>query len=300
MSVVASGPMNGDAIAAELPAFAKALEQHDAVAPFNEQTQLNSHQRTAFTGRNDQGDLIALALAHRIDDETTEAELAVHPSVRGQGIGRTIAEQLLSWTQGTLQVWAHGDLEPAHALAEALDAHPDRVLYVLSLPLADELVAPEVPAGWHIRGFDQRQDADAWVSLNAEVFADHPEQGQLTRTDLDARLQQPWFNADDFLVLIDAEGRMRGYCWCKIDADEYEIYVVGVAPSAASKGLGTALMNAGLRRLRERGADEAVLYVDGSNERAVALYRRLGFVTRNVDVQYVTDGHYSSTSSPIN
>ena len=277
--------VDGAAIAAALPAFAGAVERADGVAPFNEATLLRPAERRALV--DDPAAPTALALTHRLDDGALEAELAVRPDARGRGLGAALVEALEREAQGApVVVWAHGDLPAARALAAARGYERSRILLVLEKPLDDALPAPEPAPGTRLRAFDPERDADAWVALNARVFADHPEQGRLRRADLDDRLAQPWFDAGDFLVLVDDDGRMLGYNWLKIAGGEHEIYVVGVDPDAAGAGHGRALMAAGLWRLRERGGREAVLYVDGGNERAVRLYRRLGFVDRAVDAQY--------------
>jgi mycothiol synthase len=64
------------------------------------------------------------------------------------------------------------------------------------------------------------------------------------------------------------------------------VYVLGVDPDAAGTGLGTALTLAGLHYMRDLGLTQAMLYVDESNPRAVALYRRLGFALWSTDVAY--------------
>jgi mycothiol synthase len=66
-----------------------------------------------------------------------------------------------------------------------------------------------------------------------------------------------------------------------------EVYVVGVAPSQQGRGLGRALTVAGLRYLRGRGLNEAMLYVEGDNEAARAVYRGLGFTWWDTDVMFL-------------
>ena len=63
-----------------------------------------------------------------------------------------------------------------------------------------------------------------------------------------------------------------------------EIYVIGVDPAFQGRGLGRALTLLGLDWLhRERNIDHGMLYVDGANAAAIAMYTRLGFTVDHVD-----------------
>lgn len=282
----------GDTITDAFPKFAEAVELSDGVAAFNEDAVLNLADREAHTIEID-GTLAALALSHRLEDGTLESELAVHPELRARGLGAQLLQALRNYARetgnGALQLWAHGNLAGAQQLAGGQGFANVRTLYQLEMPLTQDVAEPVLSDGERIRAFDRERDGATWITLNAQVFATHPEQGALQLADLDARIAQDWFDAEDFLILESSRGEMLGYNWLKVTPEEGEIYVIGVAEKAAGHGYGTALMQAGLRRLRERGANTAALYVDGENERAVALYRRLGFNERTVDVQYRAD-----------
>jgi mycothiol synthase len=96
---------------------------------------------------------------------------------------------------------------------------------------------------------------------------------------------EPWFDADDLLLLRDGD-ELIGYCWLKVEHGVGEFYVVGVSPDRQGEGLGRQLVRAGLARLAERGIRTASLYVEGDNAPALRLYRSFGFADHSIDVQY--------------
>jgi len=64
------------------------------------------------------------------------------------------------------------------------------------------------------------------------------------------------------------------------------VYVVATNPRAAGRGLGTLLTKIGLEHLATQGVDEVILYVDGDNDPAVAVYEGQGFKVVRTEVQY--------------
>ena len=76
---------------------------------------------------------------------------------------------------------------------------------------------------------------------------------------------------------------------CRRDPVMGEIYVIGIDPTAAGSGLGTALTIAGLQSIASRGVDVGMLYVDADNNAAMKMYRNLGFEVHRTDVAFVGD-----------
>jgi mycothiol synthase len=143
-----------------------------------------------------------------------------------------------------------------------------------------------------LRSFVVGEDEGAWLALNARVFADHPEQGRWSAQDLALREREAWFDSAGFLLAWRGDA-LVGFHWTKTHGDGGhghaplgEIYVLGVAPEEAGRGLGHALSVAGLEYLRGRGLSEAMLFVDAENAGAVALYRSLGFRHWSTGVEY--------------
>ncbi|WP_439948396.1 mycothiol synthase [Streptomyces sp. BBFR109] len=238
------------------------------------------------------GQLVGYAQLEDTDPvEAPAAELVVHPAHRGHGHGRALGSALLAASGKRLRVWAHGGHSAARHLAQVLGLTLFRELRQMRRPLTDfELPEPALPEGVTVRTFVPGQDDAAWLAVNAEAFAHHPEQGSLTQRDLDDRKAQPWFDPDGFF-LAERAGRLVGFHWTKVHAEERlgEVYVVGVRPGAQGGGLGKALTIIGLRHLAAAGLPTAMLYVDADNKAAVAVYERLGFTTYETDLMYRTE-----------
>lgn len=173
-------------------------------------------------------------------------------------------------------------------------------------PLSPSHPLPPVePAGGiDVRAFRPGQDEEAFLALNAEAFAGHPEQGAMTRADLDERMAEPWFDPAGFFVAEDADAphgeaaeavespSLLGFHWTKVHRDEDppigEVYAVGASPAAQGRGLGRVLTLTGLHHLRDQGLAEVILYVEADNAPAIAVYSGLGFThaDADTDVQY--------------
>ena len=260
--------------------------------PFDEQTSFDvaSGRRQLF------------ALRTTLDDSPAGSavlgdgalDLFIRQELRAQGLGGAAVAQLLERAgDGPLTAWSHEDHPAARALAARFGFAEARTLLQLRSSLSGAPIGEEPRSGVskqsHITPFRPGLDDAEWVALNARVFSWHAEQGGLTLADLAQRRAEPWFRADDFLVARDAAGAMIGYCWLKIEPGEPdmgEVYVIGVAPEASGRGLGRALLTAGLAQLRARGCTVAELYVEADNHNAVHLYRALNFRDHRVHVQY--------------
>ena len=146
-----------------------------------------------------------------------------------------------------------------------------------------------MPDGVTLRAFEPG-DVDAIVRVNGRAFASHPEQGAMDRADFEQRASSDWFDpAGLFVALrssVELDGEVVGFHWTKVEDDVGEVYVVGVDPSEQGSGLGTALTARGLRHLHESGLRTVDLYVEGDNDPALAVYRRLGFTEHARDVLY--------------
>lgn len=230
-----------------------------------------------------------LDLSDRI--QGASAQVVVSPGHRRRGIGAALVARMLEEAApSALRLWAHGHHPASTALAARLGFTRARELWQLRRSLHSALPLAATPAGVTIRPFEVGADEDAWLKVNAEAFIDHPEQGAMTRADLERREQAAWFEPRGFF-LAERDGELLGFHWTKVHSGgEHdpigEVYVLGVAPAAQGLGLGKVLTLTGLRHLRDRGLDQVMLYVESDNAAAITVYQRLEFVHWDTDVMY--------------
>jgi mycothiol synthase len=244
------------------------------------------------------GDDVAHLLAHDGDelvgfahlDPEGGGELVVHPAHRRAGLGSRIADAMVRRSaDGPLRVWAHGEHPGAVALAARFGFERVRELWQMHLDLPDAPAGTALPAGITLRPFVVGADEDEFLRVNNAAFDWHPEQGGWGVEQIRLREAEPWFDADGFLLAVDAADRLVGYHWTKVHTEPEhigEVYVLGVDPSAQGTGLGSVLTVAGLRHLHARGLRQVLLYVEADNEAAVRVYRKLGFTVRHSDVLF--------------
>ena len=222
------------------------------------------------------------------------AELIVHPAHRRKGHGAELSRALITKADDKVRVWAHGDHPAAARIAEREGFQRVRELLVMHTPVDPRWPEPRPAEGVTLRTFVPGQDEQPVIDVNARAFDWHPEQGSLTVAELLAAEREDWFDPSGFF-LAERDGRVVGFHWTKAhpaDPGQFggkpvgEVYVVGVDPAAQGGGLGKALTLAGLRYLRDRGLQQVILYVEGDNAPAIAVYSRLGFTRYSVDVQY--------------
>lgn len=224
-------------------------------------------------------------------DDVWGIEVVVDPAHRGRAeeIGAALLTAALDAVAG-----ANGG--KVHLWVNSAGVVDDRVAAQAGLRAGRELVQMrrplpvEEPYDLDVRPFEPGRDDQAWIAANNRAFAGHPEQGGWTMATLAARLREPWFDAEGFL-LHERDGRLAGFCWTKIHRDHDpwlgEIYVIGVDPAFQGHGLGRPLVLAGLDSLSRRGAGIGMLYVDGENASAHRLYEDLGFDVHHIDRAYV-------------
>lgn len=264
---------------ADILRLAERVERDDGAPPLSDQTltHLRSSDVRHFLTRDAAGGLTGYA---QLDG--TSAEIAAEPAAAAG-----LLDEALAAAPGPIQVWSHGRHSRLIPVLEEHGFTRARELHQMRRDLGDLPGDPPLADGVTVRAFAPGRDDAAWLRVNAAAFATHAEQGRWTAADLQARIDEPWFDATGFL-LAERDGDLLGYHWTKVHPDGLgEVYVLGIAPAAQGLGLGSALLVRGLRHLRDvRGCPAVLLYVDGDNPGALHLYERDGFTRYDLDIQW--------------
>ena len=234
------------------------------------------------------------------------AEMVIAPSHRGQGFGTCLYQHLRELVGTSLQVWAHGQLPAAEAIAHKQQLEIVRHLLVMSVTGAalqksaepgetpDGFVAADYPDS--IDRFGTEHVENSWIEANNQAFSWHPEQGSWDTDRLHRAMEADWFDPHDVIFLWDdaAEGvdkrpAQAGFHWtkwhgaaedsAKAVGEVYvgEVYVIGLASAYQGRGLSGHLLRRGIKQMVNKGATEVILYVEKDNESAVRVYEKSGF-----------------------
>jgi len=305
--VTVSSTLDAEQVAAVQRLIDEATDR-DGVRPLSEHVAL--HLREGGEGPDRQllavSDGTVVGYAHLDPTDLVAgavAEVVVHPDWRGRGVGRALVLAAdAAAPDDRLRLWAHGGHPAALGLAASLGFVQSRRLEQWRRSLYSPLPPLEVPDGFRLRHFVPGQDEAAWLTVNARAFAEHPEQGGWTAADLKVRMAESWFDPEGFLLVeTDPDRTLVAFHWTKVHGSVVhhphgqashahepigEVYVVGVDPAWQGHRLGSMVTVAGLHRLRAQGLSQAMLYVEGDNAAAQAVYRRLGFTPWDADLMF--------------
>ena len=131
----------------------------------------------------------------------------------------------------------------------------------------------------------RRADLEAIIALERTGFAE-PERWS----------ERSWLGelvADNRRVLLARAQEPAGVVALSITGELAEVLRLVVAPAYRRTGIGTQLVNAGLESVRQAGARAAMLEVGYTNEPAIALYQRSGFVQLRVRENYYGPGRHA-------
>ncbi|MDA2985446.1 MAG: mycothiol synthase [Actinomycetota bacterium] len=281
---------------------------HDGIPPVSEHVLLHLRHGGDKNDRHivveDGGKIVGYAHLDLTDQvEGPSTELLIDPAYRSQGLGSELLREVEKIAGDRLRLWAHGDLPGSQKLAKKGGFERIRTVAQMRRTLTEALPEITIP----IRTFKVGSDEKEWLALNNRAFINHPDQGKWSERDLEIRKQEDWFDPQGFFI-AEVDQKMSGFCWVKIHGGKAhshahshsnsesqdptdlhghgEIYVMGVDPVFHGRGIGRAVVLAGLRYMRNKGIFSAMLYVEADNRDAIKLYTKVGFTEWGRDILY--------------
>ena len=215
---------------------------------------------------------------------------------------RRIRQEILAWATGRVTALAPapvpvpepGGAPPGEAPAPkplevwAADGWPEQdVLTRLGYKATDDgltqyyqslerdLPEPVVAPGYALRALTGPDDIPARVEVHRSAFAP----SRMTVEKYGILVSLPGYRYDLDAVAVAPDGSFAAFTMCWLDpvAELGYFEPVGTHQDHRRLGLGKAVNEFGLRRLREEGARDAMVYAEPANPASNGLYQSVGF-----------------------
>lgn len=159
---------------------------------------------------------------------------------------------------------------------------PIRYFLRMERSIAEPLLPPQLPVGFALRPVAGDHEAEAWAELFNQSFVDHWDHHPLSVEGLRRVWQQPLYARELDLVVVAPDGVLAAFCVCEVNPDDPEragwIEVLGTRRGYRGRGLGRALLQAGLAQLQQKGVQTVRLIVDAESPTgATRLYEAADF-----------------------
>jgi ribosomal protein S18 acetylase RimI-like enzyme len=142
--------------------------------------------------------------------------------------------------------------------------------------LAEPISEPRLPESYSIRAVRGESEVEALVALHQAAF----ESDQMTVEYRLAIMRAPSYSAGMDWLVVSREGDLAAFCIGSLDENDPtcgQLDPVGTHPRHRNLGLGSALMNHGLKQLKTIGARQARFGTSSQNTAMRSLGERVGF-----------------------
>lgn len=174
----------------------------------------------------------------------------------------------------------------------------ERYHFNMQRDLHEPIPEPALPDGFTLRPVAGLHEVGAWVDCFNLSFIDHYNFHPQTVEDL-----THWHNTDDYrpeldLVAVAEDGTFAAFNYCSISPSvnaaqqrsEGWIDALGTRRGYRKRGLGRAMLLAGMHALKQAGMDDAKLGVDAQNPSgALRLYEAVGFHRTSTWVRHLKE-----------
>jgi ribosomal protein S18 acetylase RimI-like enzyme len=215
-------------------------------------------------------------------------ESFIHPLVTSDELllillkwGDQRARDIVEGQKSSLIVVANGFSQhhfPANFLEQygyvPLPPNPEDHNVYFTKSIKNEIPKPTLSPGYKIRHLKNIDDLEAYQALYGFAKVNPLHRKELIES------EEYWH-----LVVVNSIGEFPAYCECSVCLAEWErthqrigwIDYIETASNQQKKGLGKAILLAGLKQLQKSGADTAMLITTNNNTSAINLYKQTGF-----------------------
>lgn len=242
-------------------------------------------QRLFLAGHDPDGSVMGWAL---LSPRFRAFDVFVHPDPaffeQRQALALWAEEQLgsMALEQGgkdlrTMWVSEHDSRFIAHLEARGF-ARSDFYMNHMERALDDRLPEPQLPPEYCLRSVEGEHEVRQRAAVAHAAFESSKSIEIYTEGYL-RFMRSPVYTPELDLVAVASGGTFAAFCLCWLDPVNQvgHFEPVGTHPDFRRKGLGAAVLNAGLRQMRARGMKTASVCVESDNPAAQRLYEAVGF-----------------------
>jgi mycothiol synthase len=254
-----------------------------------------STEETVLTAEKDGNIIGCLNMIPELATKRAFIHCIVHPQYRRHGISTTLLEKAAKPLIDMGVALAHVDILESNTAASSLLLKLGFKVVRQSIHMQQTLKAEPfktVDSHLYIRHLTQNEEA-MLSDLQNRTFADHWGYSPNTVEDITFRLNQP-NNSYRHVILALYDDKPIGYCWTTTIPEPNpetgkrhgSIYMLGVDSDYRNRGVGRAVLVAGLISLFAKGVEVVEITADSVNEQALALYKSVGFRQQAVSQIY--------------
>jgi mycothiol synthase len=222
----------------------------------------------------------------------------VHQHYRRHGIATLLFDKATRWLIDMGVALAHVEILKSNAVASSLlskaefkpvhqHIHMQQIIDVKPT----EIVSPDIV----IRHLAQNEET-VLTDLQNLAFAQHWGYNPNTVGEITYHLKQGNGSYQN-VILACIDNKPVGYCWTTPEPRTNlatgkkcgSILMLGVDPDYQNKGIGRAVLIAGMSSLFDRGIEVVEITADSVNEKAISLYKAVGFKQQAVSQCYEKD-----------
>ena len=241
-------------------------------------------EQHCFVAEEDTGKAVGYSLvSYEAPISRAVASGGVLQEHRGKGIGRALMRRVVEHAEELRVDSLHVEAGVTHSdMQHLLSRHGMDVVRSLWKMRWQSEGVPEVrlPSGFAVRSLVAGQDEETLTDLQNVSFGENWGFSPNTVDQIRARVEQNR-GGPESIIFITEQGKPAAYNWTMFYADDNApsgvIAMTGVRPDYRGRGIGRAVVTAGIAYLVERGASYVDLEVDADNTPARELYLNLGF-----------------------